>query len=116
MLIFVSSTFEDMKPYRMKVEETLTRMNQKFIGMEFFGSHPDTPKNVCLQKVAESDIYVGIIGRRYGFIDKETGISMTELEYRKARELNIPILIYLMDDSVQVPPEFQEKNKQGIKK
>ena len=73
-----------------------------FSGMEYFGSQPETPKEVCLTEVVRSHVYVGIFAHRYGSLDKETSFSMTELEYRKAQECGIPCLIYFMDDSAPV--------------
>jgi predicted transcriptional regulator len=50
---------------------------------------------VCLKEVAASNVYVGIFAERYGYVDPDTGLSMTELEYRQARECNLPCLIYI---------------------
>ena len=57
--IFVSSTYEDLVPYRDEVERCIIRMNQTIRGMEFFGSNPESPLEVCLKTVRESKIYVG---------------------------------------------------------
>lgn len=46
----------------------------------------------CLSKVMESDIYVLILGGRYGW-QPEGKESMTELEYNTARSRNLPILV-----------------------
>ena len=88
--IFVSSTYEDLVPYRDEVERCIIRMNQTIRGMEFFGSNPESPLEVCLKTVRESKIYVGIIGMRYGSILDESGKSFTELEYEEAVKNSIP--------------------------
>ena len=46
----------------------------------------------CLSKVMESDIYVLILGSRYGW-QPEGKESITELEYLTARSQNIPVLV-----------------------
>ena len=46
----------------------------------------------CLSKVMESDIYVLILGGRYGW-QPEGKESITELEYQTARNQNIPIIV-----------------------
>lgn len=71
--------------------------------MEHFGSRPETPKEVCLKEVAASDVYVGIFAERYGYVDPDTGLSMTELEYRQARECNLPCLIYIKANAASEP-------------
>jgi hypothetical protein len=46
----------------------------------------------------DCDIYIGVYGPRYGYIDPETGMSATELEYRHARQGNPnKVFIYLKD-------------------
>src|SRR5438132_9404530 len=87
--IFVSSTWEDLKPERDAVEQAIHRMHDaEFQGMEYFGSRPETPHDASLREVDRADLYVGIIGERYG-----SGI--TEAEYRRAREREIPCIVYL---------------------
>ncbi|HEX7313017.1 MAG TPA: DUF4062 domain-containing protein [Pyrinomonadaceae bacterium] len=98
--VFISSTSRDLQSERGALERALHQLvDAEFNGMEYFGSRPDAPKQVCLQEVSRSDVYVGVFADRYGFIDPETETSMTEVEYRQARKDNIPCLIYLKDGS-----------------
>lgn len=59
-----------------------------------------TPQKVYLDAVAESDIYIGLIGDAYGNVDKD-GVSPTEREYDKATELGKDRLIFVkaVDDN-----------------
>jgi hypothetical protein len=102
--IFISSTWLDLQPEREAVEKALHRMQEAaFAGMEYFGSRPETPKEVSLAEVDRSRVYIGIFAHRYG-----SGI--TEAEYRRARERRIPCLIYFKDDNVPVPPDHVERD------
>ena len=108
--VFISSTWKDLQPEREAVEEALHRMQDTaFTGMEYFGSRPETPREISLAEVDRSDVYVGIFAHRYG-----SGI--TEAEYRRAREQDIPCLIYLKDDSVPVPPAYIERDPEKTAK
>lgn len=90
--IFVSSTWLDLQPERQAAEDAINRMNAgKFVGMEYFGSRPETTEGASLDEVDRAEIYVGIIGGRYG-----SGI--TEKEYHRARERALPCFIYFKDD------------------
>jgi len=110
-MVFISSTWVDLQNERAAVERALKRMhNTEFIGMEYFGSQPDRPKKVCMELVSRSHFYVGIFAYRYGSVDPETGLSMTELEYRKARECKIPCLIYVKDKNAPVFIDHIERN------
>ena len=115
--VFVSSTWTDLQPEREAVKRALDRLSAvSFEGMEYFGSRPETPKKTCLAEVAKSDLYVGIFAHRYGSIDPETDLSMTELEYRKAEELGRPCYVYLKSDEVPVRPDYVEQSEEGRQK
>ena len=77
--VFVSSTWLDLQPERVAVEQAIQRLREtKFVGMEYFGSRDETTRNASLDDVGRSQIYIGIFGGRYG-----SGI--TEAEYHRAR-------------------------------
>jgi hypothetical protein len=96
--IFISSTSRDLGAERGALEKALRQMRgSEYNGMEYFGSRPDKPREACLREVRESHVYVGVFADRYGFIDAETGRSMTEGEYREALAAGLPCLIYLRD-------------------
>jgi len=99
--VFVGSTYEDLKPYREAVKDTLVRLETIVRGMEYFGSKPGSPKDECLKVVNGCKVYIGIFAMRYGSIDTESGKSMTQLEYEEAQRLQLPTLIYLLDEEHQ---------------
>ncbi len=102
--VFISSTFEDLKKHRKEVWETLGKYDVNIRGMEEYGARTDKPLNTSLAEVGQSDVYVGIIAYRLGTIHKNTGKSITQLEYEKAYELyqadkkNMEIFIYFLDE------------------
>jgi hypothetical protein len=105
--VFVSSTWLDLQPERQAVEAALQRLHEtKFVGMEYFGSRDETTRRTSLDEVDRSRVYVGIIAGRYG-----SGI--TEDEYRRARELNLPCFVYLKRDSdiqSDIRPEWRDSD------
>ena len=66
--------------------------------MEFFGALPESPREECLRLVRASEVFVGVVGVRYGSIDPESGKSLSQLEYEEASALRLPCLIYLIDE------------------
>jgi hypothetical protein len=111
--VFVSSTWADLQAEREMVEKALSRMRVRFVGMEYFGSRPDTPKQTCLDEIARSNVYIGIFAHRYGTIDADHGCSLTELEYREARARELPCLIYFKDENVAVIPSHFEADPES---
>jgi tetratricopeptide (TPR) repeat protein len=95
--VFVSSTWEDLRPERQAIFSALHNHPQiKFVGMEDFGSRDEDTRKASVAGVTDSDLYVGIIGGRYG-----SGI--TEEEYREASRHERPRLIYFKAESTIQP-------------
>lgn len=100
--VFISSTFDDLCNHRKAVIHTLDRMNDIHIeAMERWNSLSKDPTTASLEKVEQCDILIGIYAYRYGYRPKNT-ISVTQMEYEHARKLNIPCLVFLVDDKVKV--------------
>jgi hypothetical protein len=112
--VFISSTFIDLKDERKKVWDTLENFDVVVKGMEQFGARKTTPLATCISEVEQSDIYVGIIGMRYGSEEPTTGKSYSQLEYEKAVDRNLEILIYLIDEeNANVTPSLIQYDKIG---
>jgi len=106
--IFLSSTREDLKDVRERVLKLLSVIPADLISMESFGSDETKPISYCLQKVRESNLFVGIYAERYGRIDPATSMSITELEYREAlKKLKnntlTGLLVYMLDRKASWP-------------
>ena len=113
MADFVSSTKEDLIPYREAVETVLTGMEHIPLG---FVSSPDSPIDVCLATVRRSQLYIVIVGMRYGSIEEGSGKSFTELEYDEAVKNKIPVLAFIIDEE-QCPilPKFVDVGEKAEK-
>jgi tetratricopeptide (TPR) repeat protein len=83
-----------LQPERKAVETALQRLRADtgFAGMEYFGSRDEDTRRASLDEVDRSHVYVGIFAARYG-----SGI--TEDEYRRAREHDLPCFIYFKSKS-----------------
>lgn len=110
--VFISSTYLDLKEERKKVWDTLEKFDVAVKGMEQFGARKSNPLETCLTEVEQSDIYVGIIGMRYGSEEPNSGKSYSQLEYEKAIDQNKEILIYIIDeDNSSVKPSLIQFDK-----
>jgi hypothetical protein len=113
--IFISSTYGDLIPYRKKIWEDLSHLSITILGMEKFGARKSAPLDTCLEEVAKSDIFIGIISFRFGSVDKLSKKSFTQLEYEKAFSLDKEIMIYLMDDNALVYANNVDKGTKALK-
>lgn len=84
-VIYISSTFFDLQEHRAVLIDAL-RATQVFDvrGMENYGTQSKPPLDVCLQDVDESEFYVLLLGKRYGFVPEGYDLSITNLEYKQA--------------------------------
>lgn len=92
--IFTSSTYEDLKMERRKVQDAILQMHHFPIGMEMFSAADEDQWEIIKRTIDESDYYILIICHRYGSTfksGKDKGMSYTEKEYRYASEKSISL-------------------------
>jgi len=93
--IFISSTYEDLKNERQALIGVALENNLIPVGMEQFHAAPTSQWNVITKMIDECDLYLLVIGGRYGSIDEETDISYTEKEYNYAKSKGMPVLVLI---------------------
>src|SRR5215475_5569014 len=102
--VFISSTFEDLREERAEVQKAVLRLGCLPIGMELFPSVDDSAWGYIRGQIERCDYYILIVGIRYGSVDTSDGVGFTEKEYRLARQMNKPVLVFVRSSSVAVVP------------
>ncbi|HJV97264.1 MAG TPA: NB-ARC domain-containing protein, partial [Albitalea sp.] len=99
--VYVSSTVVDLKAERQAVIDWLVQARHQPVHSYLPDS--ETVRDSCLADIDGCDLYVLILGHRYGFIpagsDNPEGLSITHQEYRRAIERHKPCIV-LMRTSV----------------
>lgn len=103
--VFVSSVIGGFESYRAVVRSAIVLMGDQAVMVEDFGARPHSSEVACLSEVAQSDIYLLVMGERYGF-ETEQGISVTQAEFREARASGRPILVFMQ--AIDMEPKQQE--------
>ena len=83
------------------------------IAMEDYVATDERPAAKCLADVESSNVYVGLIAWRYGYVptqDNPQNLSVTEKEFRKAGEAKIPRLMFLAHRDAQFPDASRDAN------
>lgn len=88
--IFVSSTYSDLRDERQAAVEAILSSGHIPAGMELFSAGDESQMTVIERWIDESDVYLLILGGRYGSVDLKTGKSYTQLEYEYATSRNKP--------------------------
>lgn len=114
--VFISSTYTDLIEERKKVLDVLLSADCIPAGMEAFVAQDIEQFEVIKKVIDLCDYYLLIIGKRYGSVNSMTGKSYTEMEYEYAIEKGIPVLAFLIDDSVELPSDKIEHDVVSIEK
>ena len=96
--VFVSSTYTDLIEERQAAVEAILDAGHIPAGMELFKAGKSQMETIR-KWIDESDVYMLILGGRYGSIEDESGLSYTELEYRYAISKNMPVFAVVLEDS-----------------
>src|SRR5262249_55882905 len=68
----------------------------------------------CQQRVRDSDIYLAVVGFRYGSLVPEETVSYTELEFTEATVAGLPRLVFLLDEAADVPAELVDADQTAV--
>src|ERR1039457_2512909 len=106
---FLSSTGADLRAYREAAFLAIQKLDGwKCIRMEDFGARDWDVDSFCQARAKECDLFVGIIGHRFGDGPKGSKESYTQREYLAARAAKKPILLYLAPDDFSIPANLTE--------
>lgn len=109
--VFLSSTYKDLVSYREAAIETTRRFGWLSVAMEDFLSQDERPKDLCLDLVRQCELYVGIFAHRYGHVPEGDKQSITEQEYRCARDSGIECLIFIVNNDYPWRKDWIDRGK-----
>jgi hypothetical protein len=112
MKVFVSSTLTDMMPYRKAARKAIIRaglepvlLEEKWGTIHKKGRQGEIAEEVK-DTVADSDVFVLLVGTQYGAIIPGQSISWVELEANAATRSRRPFFLYALSEF----PEISEGN------
>ena len=97
--IFVSSTYTDLIEERQAAVEAILDAGHIPAGMELFKAGNESQLETIYKWIDESDVYMLILGGRYGSIESKSGKSYTQLEYEYAISKNVPVFAVVLSES-----------------
>lgn len=94
--VFVSSTYKDLIEERQAAVQAILDAGHIPAGMELFKAGNESQLKTIYKWIDESDVYMLILGGRYGSIESKSGKSYTQLEYEYALSKNIPVFAVVL--------------------
>jgi hypothetical protein len=94
--IFVSSVIKGFESFRGAAKGAVGLMGYVPLMSESFGARSYSAQQACLNEVEQSDVVLLILGRTFGF-EVEPGVSATQAEFRHAKKLGKPILVFVQE-------------------
>ena len=96
--VFTSSTYKDLKSERQAAVSAILKSGHIPAGMELFTAGDRSQLDTIKQWIDESDVYMLILGGRYGSIEPSSGVSYTELEYDYAVQQGKPVFAVVITE------------------
>ena len=110
--VFVSSTSEDLREYRVAAREAILAVGLRPEMMEYFAAAGGPPLAECLSRVSPCDVVVAIVAERYGWappdqpLNEAKSITWLECEHAAGRECEL--LVFFPADPKAWPKERSE--------
>jgi tetratricopeptide (TPR) repeat protein len=107
--VFLSHTselreFPRDRSFVVAAEAAVARAQDAVTDMAYFPVRDGQPAEYCEDRVRGCEVYVGLIGLRYGSpVWDRPEVSYTELEFEAATEAGIPRLVFVLDEDAAVP-------------
>src|ERR1022692_1139577 len=116
--VFISSTSEDLKPYRDAARDAAIGAGLLPDMMEYFPATGRPSCEECLRRVSKADVVVAIVAHRYGWVppDQPAGDhkSITWLECDHAEQEHKLVLPFLIDPAADWPIQLKESHRLAV--
>lgn len=97
--VFISSTYTDLQEERQAAVQAILTAGHIPAGMELFAAGDEAQMNVIKRWIDESDVYMLILGGRYGSIEPKSQKSYIHLEYEYALAKGKPLFAVVIEKS-----------------
>ncbi|HEX8081088.1 MAG TPA: DUF4062 domain-containing protein [Jatrophihabitans sp.] len=107
MRVFISSVRQGLEAERDALPGLISALGYMPVRFEDFGPQGVPSRQACLDGVAGSDVYLLLLGPKYGYRFPETGQSATHDEFVAAQTAGIPRLVF-RKQGVTLEPDQEE--------
>src|SRR5215467_14561698 len=106
--VFVSHTsdmarFPAGRSFIDAVLDAVGRAGMAPVDMRYFAARAGAPAEYCRRRARECEVYVAVVGFRYGSVVPGEAVSYTELEFGEAGIAGLPRLVFLLSEVAGIP-------------
>ncbi|WP_308301341.1 DUF4062 domain-containing protein [Frankia sp. Mgl5] len=119
--VFISHTsdmaaFPRDRSFVQAAVEAVLRAEARPVDMAQFAARGQPPAEYCQQQVRKCDVYLAVVGFRYGsrVPGEPDGVSYTELEFNTATAAGLPRLVFLLDEEIPVPRSLVDRDGSAV--
>jgi hypothetical protein len=113
--IFVSSSYSDLLDYRQAASDAIRGLDLSSDDMVLWSADGRNTTDYSVDRVRQSDVLVLLVAYRYGTVPDGMAHSITELEYRAAREAGVPVLAFFADPEVPWLPQHIDDSQERLR-
>jgi tetratricopeptide (TPR) repeat protein len=108
--VFVSHTsdmarFPPARSFVQAALDAVARAGLAPVDMQYFAAREGKPADYCRQRVRDCEVYLAVVGFRYGSLAPDETVSYTELEFQEATATGKPRLVFLLDETADPPAD-----------
>jgi Domain of unknown function (DUF4062) len=116
--VFVSHTSDmaqvpEGRSFVQAALDAVGRAKMAPVDMRYFAARDGRPADYCRRRVRECEIYVAVVGFRYGSLVAGEAVSYTELEFLTASEAGLPRLVFLLEEA-SCPPGLGDPDRSAV--
>src|SRR5262245_1524187 len=117
--VFVSRTsdmalFPEGRSFVQAVLDAVGRAGMAPVDMRYFAARDGRPADYCRARVRGCEVYVAVVGFRYGSVVPGEAVSYTELEFEEAGAAGVPRLVFLLDDAVGLQGALADADRGAV--
>src|SRR5262249_41929868 len=117
--VFVSHTsdmarFPAGRSFVQAAIDAVVRAGLALVDMRYFAAREGQPADYCQQRVRDCDSYIAVVGFRYGSLVPGETVSYTELEFTEATIAGLPRLVFLLDESADLPADLVDADRTAV--
>jgi len=109
------AAFPEGRSFVRAVLDGVARAGMAPVDMGYFGARDGQPAEYCRERVRRCEVYLAVLGFRYGSIVPGAAISYTELEFNEAGAAGLPRMLFLLDENAAAPADADRGAVDGFR-